>query len=223
MSDEHRVPADGDLAGSGGPRALVVVDVQRDFCEGGSLAVAGGAAVASAITEYMASPAAGQYTCIIATRDHHIDPGAHFAAEPDYVDTWPPHCVAETPGAGFHPALDTGRFEEVFDKGERAAAYSGFEGGSVGFTGDAVPAARGRSLADWLRERGITEVDVAGIATDHCVKATALDAVRLGFATRVLIDLTAGVTADTTAEAVVAMGSSGVELIGEDAPVNPLR
>ncbi len=223
MSDEHRLPGAGDHAGSRAPRALVVVDVQRDFCEGGSLAVAGGTAVAIAITEYMASPAASEYAHVVATRDHHIDPGAHFATQPDYVDTWPPHCVAGTPGAEFHPALDTGGFEEVFDKGERAAAYSGFEGGSVGFAGGEVPAPRGRSLADWLRARGVTEVDVAGIATDHCVKATALDAVRLGFATRVLIDLTAGVTADTTAEAVLAMRSRGVELIGEDAPVNPLR
>jgi nicotinamidase/pyrazinamidase len=223
MSDEHRLPAGGDHPGSRAPRALVVVDVQRDFCEGGSLAVAGGAAVASAITEYIASPAAGQYACILATRDHHIDPGAHFAAEPDYVDTWPPHCVAGTPGAGFHPALDTSRFEEVFDKGERAAAYSGFEGGSVGFSGGAGPAPRGRSLAAWLRARGVTEVDIAGIATDHCVKATAIDAVGLGFATRVLIDLTAGVAADTTAEAVLAMRSRGVGLIGEGVPVSPLR
>lgn len=197
--------------------------MQRDFCEGGSLAVAGGAAVAAAITEYMASPAASEYGRIVATRDHHIDPGAHFSAQPDYVDTWPPHCVARTPGAEFHPALDTTRFEEVFDKGERAAAYSGFEGCSVGFAGGEGKAPRGESLADWLRERGVTDVDIAGIATDHCVKATALDAVRLGFATRVLIDLTAGVTADTTAAAVVEMGARGVELIGEDAPVNPLR
>lgn len=197
--------------------------MQRDFCEGGSLAVAGGSAVASAITEYLADPAAIEYAHIVATRDHHVDPGRHFAAQPDYVDTWPPHCLAGTPGAEFHPALETGRFEEVFDKGERAAAYSGFEGASIGFAGGGGAAPRGQSLADWLRARGVTAVDIAGIATDHCVKATALDAVRLGFPARVLIDLTAGVTADTTAEAVLAMRSGGVELIGEGAPANPLR
>src|SRR5215468_6566218 len=102
-------------------RALLVVDVQNDFCEGGSLAVAGGAAVAAAITEYLSSPVSRKYAHIVATRDHHVDPGSHFAADPDYVDSWPPHCVAGSPGAAFHPDLDTSRFEEVFLKGEHAA------------------------------------------------------------------------------------------------------
>jgi len=196
-------------------RALLVVDVQRDFCEGGSLAVAGGAAVATAITGYLASPAVSQCARIVATRDHHVDPGSHFSDHPDYVDSWPPHCVAGTPGASFHPNLDTARFEEVFVKGEHAAAYSGFEGVSSGLRPDGKPAAAGaQPLAHWLRERGVTDVDIAGIATDHCVRATAADAIRLGFAVRVLIDLTAGVAADTTAAAVEEMVSSGVELIG---------
>jgi nicotinamidase/pyrazinamidase len=202
-------------------QALLVVDVQRDFCEGGSLAVAGGSAVAGAITRYLASAATGRYAYIVATRDHHVDPGSHFSMEPDYVDTWPPHCVAGTLGADFHPDLDTSLFHEVFVKGEHAAAYSGFEGVSSRFAGSGVAhadadavAQTGQSLADWLRRREVAEVDIAGIATDHCVRATAADAVRLGLTVRVLIDLTAGVAADTTADAVKEMVSEGVELVG---------
>jgi nicotinamidase/pyrazinamidase len=210
-----------DVPRSGPVRALLVVDVQNDFCEGGSLAVAGGAAVAAVITGYLNSPAVGEYAHIVATRDHHVDPGSHFSSDPDYVGSWPPHCVAGTPGAAFHPDLDTSRFEEVFLKGEHAAAYSGFEGVSSGFAGaseqhldGAVPLAVGQPLADWLSARGVTAVDIAGIATDYCVRATAADAARLGFAVRVLIDLTAGVGADTTAEAVQEMRANGAELIG---------
>jgi nicotinamidase/pyrazinamidase len=162
-------------------RALIVVDVQKDFCEGGSLAVAGGASVAGEITAALAADARA-WQHVVATRDHHIDPGAHFAAEPDYVDSWPVHCVVGTAGVELHPALATDRVEAIFDKGDHAAAYSGFEG-----------VADGVGLADWLRERGVTEVDVVGIATDHCVRATALDAAKAGFATTVLLDLTAGV------------------------------
>jgi nicotinamidase/pyrazinamidase len=186
-------------------RALLVVDVQRDFCEGGSLAVAGGAATAAMISRYLAGPEAGHYAHVVATQDHHVDPGAHFAEQPDYLDTWPPHCVAGTTGADFHPDLDDSRFECVFRKGEHAAAYSGFEGRG----------ADGTPLADWLRRRGVTDVDIAGIATDYCVRATAADAVRLGFGVRLLADLTAGVNADTTAEAVKEMIAAGVEVIGQ--------
>ncbi|HYK31090.1 MAG TPA: isochorismatase family protein [Streptosporangiaceae bacterium] len=186
-------------------RALLVVDVQNDFCEGGSLAVAGGSAAASAITDFLASPTAGRYDHIVATLDHHVDPGSHFSAEPDFIDSWPAHCVAGTPGAQFHPDLDTSRFDEVFRKGEYAAAYSGFEGLNDGFA----------SLADWLASREVTGVDIAGIATDYCVKMTAVDAVKLGFDVRVLIDLTAGVGATTTAAAVRQLLSLGVELIGQ--------
>jgi nicotinamidase/pyrazinamidase len=221
VSSEQASPADDVQTSRQPAQALLVVDVQRDFCEGGSLAVAGGSAVAAAITEYLASPATGRYAHIVATRDHHVDPGSHFSTQPDYVDTWPPHCVAGTLGADFHPDLDTSLFEEVFVKGEHEAAYSGFEGVSSGFAGtDALRAAgdgagaTGQWLADWLREREVTNVDIAGIATDHCVRATAADAVRLGLTVRVLIDLTVGVAADTTAEAVQEMLSEGVELIG---------
>lgn len=184
-------------------RALIVVDVQNDFCEGGSLAVPGGAFVARSISERLASGEAA-YEHVVATQDYHIDPGRHFSDHPDFVDTWPPHCVAGTPGAEFHPDLNTARLEAVFRKGAHAAAYSGFEG----VDGD------GTSLADWLRARGVTELDIAGIATDHCVRATATDAVRDGFVTRVLLGLTAGVAPDTTARALTEMRDAGVELTG---------
>src|SRR5689334_18146571 len=184
-------------------RALIVVDVQNDFCEGGSLAVAGGAAVAAAITEHVRT-AAGDYAHVVATRDHHIDPGAHFAEHPDFRDSWPAHCVVGTGGVELHPALDREPLEAIFDKGEHAAAYSGFEGAA-----DGVP------LADWLRERGVSAVDVVGIATDHCVRATALDAAAQGFATRVLLPLTAGVAEATTAAALDQLRTAGVQLEGE--------
>ena len=201
MSTDAPVPQ----AGAAPSRALLVVDVQRDFCEGGSLAVAGGAATAAAITRYLAGPAACRYAHVVATQDHHVEPGAHFADQPDYVDSWPAHCVAGTPGADFHPDLEDSRFEAVFRKGEHAAAYSGFEGRG----------ADGTWLGDWLRARGVTDVDVAGIATDYCVRATAADAVRLGFGVRLLADLTAGVNAGGTAEAIKEMIANGVEVIGQ--------
>ena len=184
-------------------RALIVVDVQNDFCEGGSLAVAGGGAVAAAISEYLAA-AGGSYAHMVASRDYHIDPGGHFSDHPDFAGSWPPHCVVGTPGARFHPSLDTGPLEVVFSKGAHAAAYSAFEGAD-----DA-----GTPLADWLRQRGVDALDVAGIATDYCVRATALDAAREGFATRVLLGLTAGVDPVTTEEALAALREAGAELTG---------
>ena len=188
-------------------RALIIVDVQNDFCEGGSLAVAGGAAVAAAINGRTAS---ADYDAIVATTDFHVDPGAHFADEPDFVDSWPAHCVAGTRGAQLHPALDVRPVQAVFRKGAHAAAYSGFEG-----TTDGVPPASGQiTLADWLSERGIDAVDVCGIATDHCVRATALDAAELGLDTRVLLDLTAGVAPATTVAALDQLTAAGVELVG---------
>jgi nicotinamidase/pyrazinamidase len=185
-------------------RALVIADVQNDFCEGGSLAVAGGAQVARAISEYLAGPEGGGYDHVVAVQDYHVDPGAHFSAEPDYVTTWPPHCIADTPGADFHPRLDTSAIEAVFRKGAHSAAYSGFEGAD----------ADGTPLAAWLRDRGITAVDVVGLATDHCVRATATDAATAGFDTRVLLGLTAGVAEDTTRAALDEMRTAGVKLTG---------
>lgn len=179
-------------------RALIIVDVQNDFCEGGSLEVPGGAAVARAITDYLAD--AGDYQHVVATQDFHIDPGDHFSDRPDYSSSWPPHCLAGSPGADFYPDLDTARIEAVFRKGAYSAGYSGFDGADDS----------GTSLADWLQDRGVDEVDVVGLATDQCVRATAHDAVRAGFATRVLLDLTAGVEGESTAQAVDALRTAGV-------------
>ncbi|QXE36642.1 nicotinamidase [Streptomyces sp. GMY02] len=196
-------------------RALLVVDVQNDFCEGGSLAVTGGSQVAAAITDLIGEAAPG-YRHVIATRDHHIDPGDHFADSPDFVRTWPAHCVAGTEGVGFHPnfapAVASGAIDAVFDKGAYAGAYSGFEGADE----------NGTRLVDWLRAREITEVDVVGIATDHCVRATALDAAREGFTTHVLLDLTAGVAVETTEKALEELREAGVKLIGKPVVVNRL-
>ncbi len=184
-------------------RALIIADVQNDFCEGGSLAVIGGARVAASISALL-SDDAGRWDHIVATKDHHVDPGDHFAEVPDYVDTWPRHCVAGTPGADFHPALDTDKIEAVFEKGEHRAAYSGFEGRAGGI-----------GLAAWLRMRDVSDVDVVGLTTDHCVKATALDAVREGFGVTVLLDHTAGVGQETTEEALSELRKAGVALVGE--------
>ncbi|MFD7514371.1 isochorismatase family protein [Streptomyces niveus] len=189
-------------------RALIVVDVQNDFCEGGSLAVSGGADVAAAITDLVGQATAG-YRHVVATRDHHIDPGDHFSARPDFVHSWPVHCVAGTEGVGFHPnfapAVASGSIDAVFDKGAYTAAYSGFEGADE----------NGVTLADWLRAREVVEVDVVGIATDHCVRATALDAARAGFTTHVLLDLTAGVAKETTDRALDELRQAGVRLTGK--------
>jgi nicotinamidase/pyrazinamidase len=190
-------------------RALIVVDVQNDFCEGGSLAVAGGADVAAAVTELIGQAAGAGYQHVVATRDHHIAPGNHFSSNPDFTHSWPAHCVAGTEGVGFHPnfapAVASGAIDAVFDKGAYAAAYSGFEGADE----------NGVKLADWLRAREVDEVDVVGIATDHCVRATALDAVRAGFRTQVLLDLTAGVASETTELALEELREAGVELSGK--------
>lgn len=160
--------------------ALVVVDVQNDFCEGGSLAVTGGADLARRIADVVES---GTYRTVVATRDHHVDPGPHFSKTPDYVDSWPPHCVVGTLGSELHAPLRDDQLDAVFLKGAYEAAYSGFEGTT----------ADGETLTAWLRARGVTTIDVVGIATDHCVRATALDGVREGFVVRVLEHLTAAV------------------------------
>jgi nicotinamidase/pyrazinamidase len=183
-------------------RALIVVDVQNDFCEGGSLPVDGGAAAAEQIARYVADGAGGvRYT--VATRDYHVDPAGHFGTPPDgpdYVSTWPVHCVVGTPGADFHPAVAQLPFDAEFRKGEREAAYSGFQGATTDGTG----------LAAWLHGHEVTQVDVVGLATDHCVRATALDAVREGFAVRVLLDKTAAVAPETLAKALAEFEDAGV-------------
>ena len=189
-------------------RALIVVDVQNDFCEGGSLAVEGGAAVAHRISELMhhwtrQDPKAPDYAYAVATLDHHIDPGDHFSAQPDFQHSWPRHCVVGTDGVAFHPNLDPQPFDAVFRKGEYEAAYSGFEGKD----------AHGTPLAQWLRHHGVTHLDVCGLTTDYCVRATTLDALREGFEVRVLTDLCAGVTPATTEAAVAELRDAGAALV----------
>ncbi|MFD1826937.1 MULTISPECIES: isochorismatase family protein [Mumia] len=181
-------------------KALVVVDVQKDFCEGGSLAVAGGADVAERIAKLVAD---GGYDIVVATKDHHIDPGTHFSEAPDFVDSWPPHCVVGTEGNQLHEPLREDMFAAVFEKGQFDAAYSGFEGTATG-SEDALDA--------WLRDRGVDAVDVVGIATDYCVRATALDAAANGFATTVLMDLTAPVSEANLAKTRADLDAAGVIL-----------
>ncbi|MEM7322701.1 MAG: isochorismatase family protein [Actinomycetota bacterium] len=184
--------------------ALIVVDVQNDFCEGGSLAVDGGADVADRISAFVAERGDG-YDMIVATRDWHIDPGDHFSAEPDFVDSWPPHCVVGTAGSDFHPNLNNrtdflGAADAVVSKGEFDAAYSGFEGKTED----------GRTLHDLLQANGIVALDIVGLATDHCDRATALDGIRNGYRVTLLTDLCAGVAPATTAAALEEMRAAGV-------------
>lgn len=202
-------------AAASAPRTLIVVDVQNDFCEGGALGVAGGVATAQKVAELLAGEHG--YDLLVATRDRHIDPGAHFAAAPDFVDTWPPHCVAGTSGAELRAELAATSFDEIFDKGAYSAAYSGFEGfAAAGAAGTASAAEeQGPGLADWLRSRGVKAVDVCGIATDHCVRATAADALAAGFQVRVLADLTAAVDVERGRAALAELAAAGAEVRGE--------
>ena len=200
-------------------KALIIVDVQNDFCAGGALATDRGAKVASLISEYVEDNH-HRYEAVVATQDWHIDPGAHFSDPPDFVDSWPVHCVANTEGAEIHPNLDTDYIEAYFRKGRYEAAYSGFEGlqapeESV-MTGEHEPGATlddegpKTPLADWLDEHEIQDVDIVGIATDYCVLATAKDAVDAGYETRVLIDLTAPVHENKLDEVIAEMEDEGI-------------
>ena len=180
-------------------RALLVVDVQPTFCEGGALGVEGGNAVAEAIARF-AAERREDYVIVVTTQDWHIDPGAHFSESPDFVDTWPPHGVAGTAEAELHPSLAGLSPDASVKKGAFEAAYSGFEGTDP----------EGRSLAEILTRAAVTEVDVVGIAESHCVKATALDAIAMGLSARVFTDLTVPVTPEQGAaarEELLAMGA----------------
>lgn len=185
-------------------RALIVVDVQRDFCEGGALAVSGGTDTADRISRLLTSADHG-YDLVVATRDHHIDPGGHFSDHPDYVTSWPPHCVVGTPGMEFADRLTFRAFDAVFDKGSYDDGYSGFGGQSQ----DQVP------LADWLTGHRADQVDVVGLATDHCVRATALDAAREGFDTTVRLDYTAAVAPGRIEDTLGQWNAAGVSTTGE--------
>jgi nicotinamidase/pyrazinamidase len=206
-------------------RALIVVDVQNDFCEGGALAVTGGAAVAEQVSALL-DRAADAYDAVVATADWHEplpdDNAGHFAvgADPDYVSTWPEHCVRDTAGAAYHPALRLPSGTVHVRKGQGRQDYSGFEGGVVPADGSVPSDASGPAptgLADTLRARGVDGVDVVGLATDHCVTATALDALGAGFDVRVLTDLTAGVGVRTTIDALTRLAARGVTLTTSDA------
>lgn len=182
-------------------RALIVVDVQPTFCEGGALAVAGGNAVARRIADFAAAHR-GDYALIATTQDWHIDPGDHFSHDPDFVDSWPPHGVAGTAEAELHPALAGLHADVAIKKGQYQAAYSGFEGA----------AEDGSTLEQSLRDAGVSDVDVVGLAESHCVAQTALDAQAAGFATRVFTDLTEPVSAELGAAARARMRAAGVDL-----------
>lgn len=189
-------------------RALFIIDVQNDFCEGGSLAVEGGAAVAASITKHLEAHSA-QYDFVIASRDWHdgdSSNGGHFAiapAEPDFVDSWPPHCVSGTHGAEYHPNLETSYIDFHIEKGQGKPSYSIFEG----TTSD------GRTLPQLLEELSVDEVEVVGIATDYCVLASALDAANAGLKVSVVPELTAGVAQASTEAAISKLRESGCRIV----------
>ena len=188
-------------------RALLIVDVQNDFCEGGSLPVNGGRSVAQSITELVGmNRAGGAYNYVIASKDWHVKPEEHFApegSEPDYVNTWPVHCVAGTHGAAFHPDLEVA-VDEVFLKGAFTASYTSFDGLAVH---------KGPVMNTWLDERGVIELDIVGLATDYCVKASALDAIQAGYSTKVITSLCAGVAKGSAETALTELREAGVELV----------
>ena len=184
--------------------ALIVVDVQNDFTEGGSLGVKGGNVTAASITAYIREHKSG-YAHVIASRDWHSpdgDNGGHFAAKPDMVTTWPPHCVQGTTGSAYNPALELELIDVQIYKGDGHPAYSAFEGNTPG----------GAALVDVLRKAKVRHLDLVGIATDHCIRATALDAIARGYTVTVLADLCVGVAPSTTIAAVAEMSAAGVTI-----------
>lgn len=187
-------------------RALLIIDVQIDFCEGGALAVSGGAAVAQKISDYLES---SSYELVVASRDWHDcdnDNSGHFAqagVDPNYSTNWPVHCIAETSGAKYHPNLRIDKIEVDIYKGQGSNGYSIFEGTSK----------EGKTFIEILRDKGITQVDVVGIATDHCVFASAMDAQKNGRKVRVIRSLTAGVSSAATENAVHTMIENGIEVV----------
>lgn len=172
--------------------ALVIVDVQNDFIEGGSLAVPGGLELAERLGSFIQGDHG--YDHIVVTQDWHINPGSHFSEKPDYVDSWPRHCVANSYGARAVPALNyslmVAGVSVLVRKGMQSAAYSGFEGVEQ----DGTP------LVEALKRLGVTDLAITGIATDYCVKATAFDAVKEGFNTSVLKDFVVGINQQSCSE-----------------------
>ena len=186
-------------------KALIVVDVQPTFCEGGELAVEGGNAVAQKIAGFI-KKSGDQFDFIISSQDWHIDPGDHFSDEPDFVDSWPPHGVAGSDNANIHPALDSVYFDYQIKKGQYAAAYSAFDGKTEG----------SQSLQAILEWVDVEKVYVVGIAESHCVAATALDANRLGYETFVIGDLTVPVTPELGELARQSMEATGIWYLGSE-------
>lgn len=182
-------------------RTLVIVDVQNDFCPGGSLATDRGNEVARDVAKLVRTQ---DYDFIVATQDWHIDPKGHFSEDPDFVDTWPVHCVADTEGAAMHAALADAPIDTFFHKGAYTAAYSGFEAECVD---------DGATLAEWLREREISELDIVGIATDHCVRATAIDALREGFTVNVLESYCSPVSEERAKKTFAELREAGAKVV----------
>ncbi|HLL14769.1 MAG TPA: nicotinamidase [Pyrinomonadaceae bacterium] len=176
--------------------ALILIDIQNDFCPGGSLAVKEGDRVVPVVNELQK-----HFELIVATKDWH--PAGHSS----FVSIWPPHCVQETEGAEFVAGLDTSRVARVFLKGTdmEIDSYSGF------FDNEHR---RATGLGDYLKERGVTDVFIAGLATDYCVKFSALDARMLGFNTTVVADACRGVEVHEgdTARAIEEMAAAGVRI-----------
>lgn len=197
--------------------ALIIVDVQPTFCEGGELGVEGGKAVAGRIAQYVKAHK-GEYAYIATTQDWHIEPGSHFSDHPDFVDSWPKHGVAGTPNAELMPQVAALGVEHHFKKGQYASAYSGFEGiedntNRVQTRDEFVEMQKGgKTLAQGLKDAGVDHVDVVGLAESHCVKETALDARKLGYAVTVFEDMTEPVSAGQGVSARKQMSEAGVEL-----------
>ena len=212
--------------------ALVIVDVQNDFCPGGSLATERGAEVAAGIAAHAEE---NTYDAVVVTQDWHIEPGEHFSPNPDFVDSWPVHCVADSFGAALHPALAELTYDASFRKGQYTAAYSGFEGTATPGNRETVPATPAgsgeaggsevnegsgpnpagsgeQSLAAWLRQRDITDITVVGIATDHCVRATALDGLAAGFEVTVLSQLCAPVSPERGEATLAELAAAGAQI-----------
>ena len=186
-------------------RALLIVDVQNDFTEGGALATRGGAQVAKDITAHLRKHA-GEYSVVLASRDWHdadSDNGGHFSESPDFVDSWPRHCIAGTPGAEFHPDLDASLIDVEVRKGQGAPHYSAFQGVTKA----------GQNLVEVLASRDVEDLDIVGIATDHCVRASALDALEAGIQVRILDALTSAVGEDSRAAALAEIRAAGGEVI----------
>ncbi len=179
--------------------ALIVVDPQPDFFESGPLPIPGATAIAEKIADYLRDNV-DNFSMTVVTQDWHIDPGAHWSDDPDFVTKWPVHCAANTSGADIYSSLRDQHWDAVIRKGQHDGAYSGFQGTSDD----------GSTLEEVLKSAGVERVTIVGFATDYCVKATSLDARTLGFEVNVVLDLCAGVHPATSRDAITSMANAGV-------------